>query len=102
MLASRPLTASRPAVRPCEGKARSRESRIVRPGAGRDGGTGRQSTRTTGRRSQSLYGALRQPAVPRSEEHTSELQSLMRNSYAVFFLKKKNTTYTTSTLLENS
>src|SRR3546814_4814328 len=27
----------------------------------------------------------------RSEEHTSELQSLMRNSYAVFCLKKKNT-----------
>src|SRR3546814_3202756 len=26
----------------------------------------------------------------RSEEHTSELQSLMRNSYAVFCLKKKN------------
>src|SRR3546814_1357321 len=26
----------------------------------------------------------------RSEEHTSELQSLMRNSYAVFVLKKKN------------
>src|SRR3546814_10278668 len=25
----------------------------------------------------------------RSEEHTSELQSLMRTSYAVFFLKKK-------------
>src|SRR3546814_9434521 len=25
----------------------------------------------------------------RSEEHTSELQSLMRSSYAVFFLKKK-------------
>src|SRR3546814_9607251 len=30
----------------------------------------------------------------RSEEHTSELQSLMRTSYAVFFLKKN--TYTTS------
>src|SRR3546814_3065668 len=29
-------------------------------------------------------------AVPRSEEHTSELQSLMRISYAVFCLKKKN------------
>src|SRR3546814_8050128 len=29
-------------------------------------------------------------AVARSEEHTSELQSLMRNSYAVFCLKKKN------------
>src|SRR3546814_1165189 len=28
----------------------------------------------------------------RSEEHTSELQSLMRNSYAVFCLKKKITT----------
>src|SRR3546814_9817487 len=27
--------------------------------------------------------------APRSEEHTSELQSLMRNSYAVFCLKKK-------------
>src|SRR3546814_11136130 len=29
--------------------------------------------------------------VRRSEEHTSELQSLMRISYAVFCLKKKNT-----------
>src|SRR3546814_10484576 len=31
-------------------------------------------------------------AAERSEEHTSELQSLMRISYAVFCLKKKNTT----------
>src|SRR3546814_2273663 len=31
---------------------------------------------------------------PRSEEHTSELQSLMRISYAVFCLKKKKTTQT--------
>src|SRR3546814_4521865 len=30
--------------------------------------------------------------VRRSEEHTSELQSLMRISYAVFCLKKKNKT----------
>src|SRR3546814_9396804 len=30
------------------------------------------------------------PASMRSEEHTSELQSLMRISYAVFCLKKKN------------
>src|SRR3546814_5528253 len=29
-------------------------------------------------------------AIHRSEEHTSELQSLMRISYAVFCLKKKN------------
>src|SRR3546814_2454302 len=37
--------------------------------------------------------APRQPQAPvtkgRSEEHTSELQSLMRSSYAVFCLKKK-------------
>src|SRR3546814_10330319 len=32
----------------------------------------------------------------RSEEHTSELQSLMRSSYAVFCLKKKN--YKTTTI----
>src|SRR3546814_5277597 len=35
-----------------------------------------------------------QPAK-RSEEHTSELQSLMRISYAVFCLKKKNKIYKT-------
>src|SRR3546814_9641414 len=33
----------------------------------------------------------------RSEEHTSELQSLMRISYAVFCLKKKNTHENTKT-----
>src|SRR3546814_7666993 len=32
-----------------------------------------------------------QPPEDRSEEHTSELRSLMRISYAVFCLKKKNT-----------
>src|SRR3546814_4997119 len=44
-------------------------------------------------------GFLRRPATrrplgsaPRSEEHTSELQSLMRISYAVFCLKKKKNT----------
>src|SRR3546814_7071606 len=35
--------------------------------------------------------SLKQPASSRSEEHTSELQSLMRISYAVFCLKKKIT-----------
>src|SRR3546814_5447465 len=34
--------------------------------------------------------------VFRSEEHTSELQSLMRISYAVFCLKNKNILYTTT------
>src|SRR3546814_1823695 len=36
----------------------------------------------------------------RSEEHTSELQSLMRISYAVFCLKKKNQTKPVSTLCQ--
>src|SRR3546814_2851939 len=36
----------------------------------------------------------RQRHLPRSEEHTSELQSLMRISYAVFCLKKKQTQQT--------
>src|SRR3546814_6590936 len=34
------------------------------------------------------------PGEARSEEHTSELQSLMRISYAVFCLKKKKKTHT--------
>src|SRR3546814_4412231 len=34
----------------------------------------------------------------RSEEHTSELQSLMRISYAVFCLKKKTTIYETTNI----
>src|SRR3546814_9187644 len=36
-------------------------------------------------------------SVDRSEEHTSELQSLMRISYAVFCLKKKKYIHTTVT-----
>src|SRR3546814_5488336 len=36
-----------------------------------------------------VEGQLARPARHRSEEHTSELQSLMRISYAVFCLKKK-------------
>src|SRR3546814_1095572 len=47
------------------------------------------------------YGAVRSdPADDRSEEHTSELQSLMRISYDVFCLKKK-TTNTKHTLIPN-
>src|SRR3546814_7376699 len=36
-----------------------------------------------------LFPRLSSRPIRRSEEHTSELQSLMRNSYAVFCLKKK-------------
>src|SRR3546814_9115459 len=41
-----------------------------------------------------------QVELDRSEEHTSELQSLMRTSYAVFCLKKKTKIY--RTLVDNS
>src|SRR3546814_2854827 len=40
--------------------------------------------------------------APRSEEHTSELQSLMRISYAVFCLTKKNTPHTTHTTTQHN
>src|SRR3546814_7875526 len=48
-------------------------------------GAGRTLTLVNGRRMVSSASGLR------SEEHTSELQSLMRISYAVFCLKKKKT-----------
>src|SRR3546814_1581752 len=38
--------------------------------------------------------SIGQMVMDRSEEHTSELQSLMRSSYAVFCLKKKKIQYT--------
>src|SRR3546814_2624033 len=46
------------------------------------------------------YGPDRRHRVDRSEEHTSELQSLMRISYAVFCLKKKKNTNLTKYKLE--
>src|SRR3546814_3158691 len=42
-----------------------------------------------GRQQQPVVAILVFARFARSEEHTSELQSLMRNSYAVFCLKKK-------------
>src|SRR3546814_5735086 len=58
------------------------------------GGVDRQKLRQPGRPLRRVavcrQGRGRRPARPqRSEEHTSELQSLMRNSYAVFCLQKK-------------
>src|SRR3546814_8110546 len=54
--------------------------------AGRTGGRGQSLGRID---HGTLYGAGRWRRYRRSEEHTSELQSLMRISYAVFCLKKK-------------
>src|SRR3546814_11201941 len=41
-------------------------------------------------------------SASRSEEHTSELQSLMRISYAVFCLKKKRTSNTILTITQDN
>src|SRR3546814_5009622 len=65
---------------------------------GRLGGPGARAGRLPGREPERPGAAARgrPAALHRSEEHTSELQSLMRISYAVFCLKKKNlpVTYT--------
>src|SRR3546814_3144817 len=47
-----------------------------------------------------IANAQRQQQCRRSEEHTSELQSLMRISYAVFCLKKKNTYINTNNKIQ--
>src|SRR3546814_10797224 len=64
----------------------------------------RRSRRSGGRpcrRIQGGAGGIR-GARERSEEHTSELQSLMRISYAVFCLKKKKQTTTKQTKTEQT
>src|SRR3546814_5862176 len=50
-----------------------------------------ETAKATAARPQSLEPGHHARRVEKSEEHTSELQSLMRISYAVFCLKKKNT-----------
>src|SRR3546814_3856984 len=52
-------------------------------------GQGQSATETVGRQLGLIQSDV--TAIRRSEEHTSELQSLMRISYAVFCLKTKNT-----------
>src|SRR3546814_4676910 len=68
---------------------RSAWARLARPGS--PDGRARPTTTTCGP-SRSLcptHATDAQARLQRSEEHTSELQSLMRISYAVFCLKKK-------------
>src|SRR3546814_3916930 len=74
--------------RPAHGNDRSRPSRC---GPDR-GATGSREGARHSPRAQFLRDPRREG--PRSEEHTSELQSLMRISYAVFCLKKKKTKQT--------
>src|SRR3546814_4867173 len=49
----------------------------------------RLNSNSEGNSSRSVIGRYGTATAKRSEEHTSELQSLMRNSYAVFCLKTK-------------
>src|SRR3546814_7727050 len=68
------------------GRLRDTQHRIVRGvelGFDEIGGIGR------GQRQRARIGEVDQRILGRSEEHTSELQSLMRISYAVFCLTKK-------------
>src|SRR3546814_7046593 len=53
--------------------------------------SGRSTAASAGCRADAESPAGRDTRARRSEEHTSELQSLMRLSYAVFCLKKKTT-----------
>src|SRR3546814_2731034 len=65
-----------------------------RTGEAHDGVAGHQAV---GVEDQALRVRAAPAPHPRSEEHTSELQSLMRISYAVFCLNKKNNITHTST-----
>src|SRR3546814_1566452 len=76
----------RPPVEQRRGDAAGGRRRLE---AGAGGIAGNRARRTGHRREIGITPAPG-TTTPRSEEHTSELQSLMRISYAVFCLKKKN------------
>src|SRR3546814_3686515 len=69
------------------------DARVPRRRSNRDSHGGATGADAVARLHRHLCERLGKPDH-RSEEHTSELQSLMRISYAVFCLKKKKTTYT--------
>src|SRR3546814_9193560 len=62
---------------------------VPMPERRRDAGGHAVAHRSIGRGELARLLGIAPVAMPRSEEHTSELQSLMRISYAVFCLKKK-------------
>src|SRR3546814_5516649 len=64
-------------------------ARCVQPCRSHRAPRSRAAVRSRARRSQDQGYGRRRGLSHRSEEHTSELQSLMRISYAVFCLKKK-------------
>src|SRR3546814_1160823 len=91
--ATRTTSACRPELERCpDGIGRAR----------RDGGSdwvGRRVTKRGRPSSRQDVGRGPKDEHARSEEHTSELQSLMRISYAVFCLKKKQTQLITTTAI---
>src|SRR3546814_4781041 len=70
----------------------SRVRKDIQPGSTQDFPVGQQAKDLfhAGAQCQFAWYASTWVATRRSEEHTSELQSLMRTSYAVFCFKKKN------------
>src|SRR3546814_1962892 len=82
---------------PAPSDAPSAARGVAWPPRNKAGGSARRqgsSPEQRPRRSVASRPRLRCGPVPRSEEHTSELQSLMRISYAVFCLKKKKNNLT--------
>src|SRR3546814_7303684 len=100
---------------PCRRKATAHETSSIppwrRPAGRRFGGAASAVRCRSGAvlHHHRVLDVLRRPRLPqhrrqhhdlqRSEEHTSELQSLMRISYAVFCLKKKTTSTKTNQLI---
>src|SRR3546814_10315824 len=95
-----------PAATPSEYGVEMATRRTVKRTAAKTGKTAKKKVarkeaaagKSTAKRATSAAAARKTPAkkkvATRSEEHTSELQSLMRISYAVFCLKKKNIRHT--------
>src|SRR3546814_10180334 len=91
---ARPARAAAPhrrVLRQADAAAGRRSGREEPPLPGRDRRLG-QAHVGPDRRPAGLLAPGTQCVAPRSEEHTSELQSLMRISYAVFCLKNKKQT----------
>src|SRR3546814_9552372 len=100
-------------ARRCKRRARRRDRRPERrDGKGRSHRPSRASAIASAaawrehRGTRSPRGAYRSdddaPETMRSEEHTSEIQSLMRISYAVFCLKKKKTINTQQVIIRET
>src|SRR3546814_2944229 len=79
---------SRFSARPEASRGAARQGALLR--AVRERGVGEPDAQ---RAAKNLFAAKLYRQLFRSEEHTSELQSLMRLSYAVFCLKKKTRKY---------